>query len=193
MSYTVKDEPLDSSVQRVIINSGATDHFFANFEYFSTYEKYHHEFQTRSGEILKVYRYGNVIFCLAHFDGSEVIWSIKKVSWASSLGQNLLTTIFLLKKSVKVFLRQFHMSLKISKHGELFGMADIVDDQYFVCTTSFSPNKVSETSIINSMITISIQIWHWRMSPFGYQNLLRLPKIADGIEMVQPALTTLNQ
>ncbi len=51
-SCTVKAEPLDSLVQRVIIDSGATDHFFANGAYFSTHEEYHHEFQTGSGETL---------------------------------------------------------------------------------------------------------------------------------------------
>ncbi len=94
----MKAEPLDSSVQRVIIDSGATDHFFANRAYFSAYEEYHHEFQTGSEEILSAYGYGDIILRLAHPDGSEVIWTIKKVSWAPSLVHNLLSTIPLSKK-----------------------------------------------------------------------------------------------
>ncbi len=65
-------------------------------------------------------------------------------------------------------------------------MADIVDDQYIVRTTGFSPNNVSEASIINSMTPLSIQTWHRRMGHLGYQNLLQLPKIADGIEIKDP-------
>ncbi len=78
------------------------------------------------------------------------------------------------------------MPSEISKHRELFGLADIVDDQYVVRTTCFSPNNISEASIINSMTSISIQTWHRRIGHLGYQNLLRLPKIADGIEIKDP-------
>ncbi len=69
-----------SSVQKVIIDSGAADHFFSNRAYFSTYKEHHHEFQTTYGEVLTAHGYGNVILYLAHSNGLEVIWTIKKVS-----------------------------------------------------------------------------------------------------------------
>ncbi len=78
------------------------------------------------------------------------------------------------------------MPSEISKHREVFGVAYIVDDQSVVRTTGFSPNNVSEARIINSMTPISIQTWHRRMGHLGYQNLIRLPKIADGIEIKDP-------
>ena len=56
-SCTVNVEFSKSSVQKIIIDSGATDHFFSNCAYFSIYEKYHHEFQTSSGEVLTAYGY----------------------------------------------------------------------------------------------------------------------------------------
>ena len=141
-SCTVTSEHHRSSVEKVIIDSGATDHFFANRAYFSTYEKYHHEFQTDSGEILIAHGYGNVVLRLAHLDGSEVIWTIKKVSWAPSLGHNLLSTIPLSKKRVEVFLRQHHISTEISHHGSFFGVADIIDNQYVVRTIRYFPNSI---------------------------------------------------
>ena len=97
-------ESLESSVQKVIIDSGATNHFFLNHAYFSTYEKYYYEFQTGSGEVFTAHGYWDVILQLAHPDGSEVIWIIKKVSWAPALGHNFLSTILLVKKGVEVFL-----------------------------------------------------------------------------------------
>ena len=144
----------------MIIDSGATDHFFANRAYFSTYEEYHHEFQTGSGEILTAHGYGDVVLRLAHPDGSEVIWTIKKVSWAPSLGHNLLSTIPLSKKGVKVFLQQHHIPTEISHHGSLFGMANIIDNQYVVRTTGYFPNSIFDQGTINAITPVSIQTWH---------------------------------
>ena len=62
----------------MIIDSGTTDHFFANRAYFSTHDNYHHEFQTVSEEILTAYWYGDVVLHLAYPDGSDVTWRIKK-------------------------------------------------------------------------------------------------------------------
>ena len=140
-SCTVNAEFPKSSVQKIIIDSGATDHFFSNRTYFSTYEEYHHEFQTGSGEILTAHGYGDVVLRLAHPDGSEVIWTIKKVSWAPSLGHNLLSTIPLAKKGVEVLLRQIQVPSEISHHGELFGVADIIDNQYIVRTKGYFSNS----------------------------------------------------
>ena len=118
-------ESLESSVQKVIIDSGVTDHYFLNYAYFSTYEEYHHKFQTSSGEVVTAHGYGEVILRLAHPDGSEIIWTIKKVSWAPSLGYNFLSTILL---GVEVFLSQFDLPLEIILQGKLFGIADIIDN-----------------------------------------------------------------
>ena len=185
-SCTVTSEHHESSVEKVIIDSGATDHFFANRAYFSTYEEYHHEFQTGSGEILTAHGYGDVVLRLAHPDGPEVIWTIKKVSWAPSLGHNLLSTIPLARKGVEVFLRQPHIPSEISHHGSLFGVADIIDNQYVVRTTGYFPNSTFDQGIINAVTPISIQTWHRRMGHLGYQNILRLPKVADGIDVKGP-------
>ncbi len=119
-SCTLKAIPLDSSVQRVIIDSRATDHFFANRAYFSTYEEYHLEFQTGSRQILSAYGYSDVILRLAHSDSSEMIWAIKKVSWAPSLGHNLLSTISLSKNGVKYFCPNFRYFLKSANNRALW-------------------------------------------------------------------------
>lgn len=92
-SCTVTSKHHESSVKGVIIDSGATDHFFTNRAFFSTYEEYHYEFRTGSGEILTAYRYRNVVLHLAHPDDLEVTWAVKKISWAPLLGHNLLSTI----------------------------------------------------------------------------------------------------
>lgn len=79
-SCTLNAEFPESSIQKIIIDSGATDHFFSNRAYFSTYEEHHHGFQTGSGEVLTAYGYGDVVLRLAHPDVSEVVWTTTKVS-----------------------------------------------------------------------------------------------------------------
>ncbi len=103
-SCTLTSKHHESSVEKVIIDFGVNDHFFTNRAYFSTYEEYHHEFQTDSGEILTAHGYGDVVLRLAHLDGSEVTWTIKKVSWAPSLGHNLLNIILFATKEIELFL-----------------------------------------------------------------------------------------
>lgn len=119
------------------MNSGVTDHFFINRKYFSTYKEYHHEFQTGFGEILIIYRYRDVVLRLAYPNNPKGTWTIKKVSWTLLLGHNLLNTIPLARKEVEGFFRQPHSPLEISHQGILFGMVDIVDNQYVVCTMGY--------------------------------------------------------
>ncbi len=148
----------ESSVQKVIINSGATDHLFSNHAYFSTYKDHHHKFQTDSGEVVAANRYGDVVLHLAHLDGLEVTWMIEKVSLAPSLGHNLLGSFPLAKKKVEVFLRQIPVSSEISHHGKLFGVADIIDNRYVVHTTGYFPNSTLNQKVMNPVTPISIQI-----------------------------------
>ncbi len=85
---------LDSSVQKIIIEPSASDHFFANRAYFSIQKEYHLEFSSGVRKIISAYRYGDVILRLSHKDGSEVISKIKKMSWALSLGYTIFNTTF---------------------------------------------------------------------------------------------------
>ena len=167
-----------SSIRALQITSFQTD--------FSPYKEHHYEFQTIPGEIPAAHGFAGVVLHLAHPNGLEVIWMIKKVSWAPSLGHNLLSTIPLAKKGIEVFLRQIQIPSEISHHGELFGVADIIDNQYIVCTTGYFPNSTLDQEVINAVTPISIQTWHRRMGHLGYQKILRFPKVADGIEVKGP-------
>ena len=177
-SYFVNAEFPESSVQKVIIDSGATDHFFSNRAYFSTYTEHHHEFQTGSGEVLAAHGYGDVDLRLAHPDGSEIIWTIKKVSWAPSLGHNLLSTIPLAKKGVEGFLRQIHVPSEISHQGELFGVADIIDNQYVIRTTDY------EYSVCVEYLRTERRILRGRM---GHVVRKRPSNVCSGTDHGNPA------
>ena len=62
---------------------------------------------------------------------------MKKGCWAPLLGHNLLNTILLTRKRVEVFLQQPYILLKISHLGSLFGVANIIDNQYIVYIISY--------------------------------------------------------
>ncbi len=85
-----------------------------------------------------------MVLHLAHPDGLEVIWKIKKVSLAPSLGYNLLSTIPLAKKGVEVFLRQIQVPSEIRHHGELFGVEDIIDNRHVLRTKGYFSNVLLE-------------------------------------------------
>ncbi len=99
------------------------------------------------------------------------------------MGHNLFSTIPFARKGVEIFLRQPHIPSKISYHRILFRLADIIDNQYVVCTMDYFSNSTSDQGIINAVTPISIQTWHRRMGHLGYQNILRLPKVADEINV----------
>ena len=73
MFYIVKTKLLNLFDEKIIIDSGATDTFFANCAYFSIYEEYYHEFQTGQGGIISVNGYSNIILLLAYLDSLKVI------------------------------------------------------------------------------------------------------------------------
>ena len=72
-SCTLNTKFLELSVQKLTIDSSATDHFFSNPAYFSTYKKYYHKYQTSSRQILAAHRYGRVILHLGHLGGLKMI------------------------------------------------------------------------------------------------------------------------
>lgn len=68
----MKVKLLSSSIQRVVIDSGAKDYSSVNSEYCSKYDEHHPVFQTDYAEILSAYRYSDAILCLAHLNSSEL-------------------------------------------------------------------------------------------------------------------------
>ena len=94
-----------------------------------------------------------------------------------------MSTISLSKKGVEVFLRHLGTLSEISKQEDLFGIANIIENQYIIHTTGYFPNNILEKVTMNAVIPIFIQTWHQRIGPLGYQNVLHLPKMADGIDV----------
>ena len=64
----------------VIIDSGATDHFFANKDLITNYRKYQHLFKTGSGDKVTAQGYGEVILQLQLWDGTVNTLRVTNVS-----------------------------------------------------------------------------------------------------------------
>ncbi len=64
----------------VIIDSGATDHFFANKDLITNYREHQHLFETGSGEKVTAQGYGEVILQLQLLDGTVNSLTVSNVS-----------------------------------------------------------------------------------------------------------------
>ncbi len=54
------------------------------------------------------------------------------MSWALELGYNFMNIIFLARKGVDVCLRKAGQTSKIVVDKEIFGLADIIENQYVI-------------------------------------------------------------
>ena len=148
---------------RVIIDSGATDHFFSNRDFFSTYTEYYHEFQTDPGQVLPAFGYGDVVLNMVQQDKNINVLTVKNISWALDLGHNLLSTILLAIEGDEVFLRKIGVATQILHEGKLHGLADVIDRQYVLriktSEVTMHTNFANTTPIVNA-IKPTIEIWH---------------------------------
>ena len=174
---------------KVVLDCGATDHFFCNWEFFTTFTEYYHEFQTGSGQIVSAYGYGDVVLNLIHHNKAINVFTIQKVSWTPALGHNLLSTILLALKGVEIHLKKSGEPSQIWYNGKLQGLADIIDRQYVLQT---QPSNIAiQMSFANTIPIVNavkptLELWHQRMRHLGYQNLLKLPQLASGIDVKGP-------
>ena len=84
---------------------------------------------------------------------------------------------------MEVFFRQVQIPLEISYQRELFGVTDIIKNQYVVRTKCYFLNSSLCQEVINLVTSISIQIWNSYQGCLGYQNIFCLPKGADRIHV----------
>ncbi len=100
-------------------------------------------FETGSGGKVTARGYGEVIFQLQLLDGTVNTLRVTNVSWTPDLGHNLLSTIPLAKKRIKVFLRRTGQPSEIFFEDEVVGLADMIDNQYVICLAKPSIPKVN--------------------------------------------------
>ena len=127
----------------IIIDSGATDHFFTNKDLITNYREHRHVFGTGSEEKVTVHSYGDVILQLQSLDGTINTLTVSNVSWAPDLGHNLLITISLAKKEMEVFLRRTGRLPEIFFEDKVVGLADMIDNRYVICLARSSVPKVN--------------------------------------------------
>ncbi len=151
---------------------------------FSTYTEYEHEFEIGAGEKIVAYSYGNVNLRMSDLKGNINTLTVTNVSWALELGHNLLSIIPLARKSNEVFLRKAGQPSEIVVDEKVFGLADIIENQYVI--------RLAETpkpATVNRVTAPTIETWHAPMRHLGYKSLLELLNLAHGIEIRRPAPT----
>ena len=121
-------------------------------------------------------------------DGSINVLKVKDVSWASALGHNLLSTVPLAMKGVEVFLRRTDVPTQLIHENKIHGLADVINRQYVlrIKNPEIMQTNFANTKPVVNAIKPTIEIWHQRMGHLGYRNILKLPKIAEGIKVKGP-------
>ena len=92
-------------------------------------------------------------------------------------------------KGVEVHLKKSCEPSQIWYNGKLQGLADIIDHQYVFRVQP--SNIAAQMSFANTIPIVNavkptLELWHQRMRHLGYQNLLKLPQLASGIDVKGP-------
>lgn len=77
------------------------------------------------------------------------------MSWVLKLGHNLLSTIPLVRKAIEVFLRKASQPSKIIVDEEVFGLANIIENQYVIWLVD-----TPKPTIVNRITALTIETWH---------------------------------
>lgn len=164
----------------VIINSGATNYFFANKDLISNYREHQHLFETGSEEKVTTRGYKEVILQLQLSDGTVNTLIVSNVSWAPDLGHNLLSTIPLAKKRIQVFLRRTSQPSEMYLEDEVVGLADMIDNQYVI---RLANPLIPKVNIVKNPTN---KIWHTRLGHLSYGAMQKLESVALGIALNGP-------
>ncbi len=164
----------------IIIDSGATDHFFTNKDLITNYREHRHVFETGSGEKVIAHGYGDVILQYQSLDGTINTLTVSNVSCAPDLGHNLLSTIPLAKKGIEIFLRRTGRPSEIFFEDEVVGLADMIENQYVIRLARSSVPKM------NVVKNPTPEIWHARLGHLSYGAMQILVSVASGMELKGP-------
>ncbi len=78
--FSITYRQQQSLTTSIIIDLGATDHFFTNKDLITNYKEHRHVFETGSGEKVTAHGYGDVILQLQSLDGKINTLTVSNVS-----------------------------------------------------------------------------------------------------------------
>lgn len=119
---------------------------------FSTFTEYKYEFETRTREKIAAHSYNNVDLRISDLKDNINILTVIYMSWALELNHNLLNTILLVKKGVKIILKKASQSSEIIIDEKIFGLANIIKNKYIIWLA-----KKSKFASINQNIALTIE------------------------------------
>ena len=104
---------------------------------------------------------------MSDFKGIINILIIINIRWALELSHNLLHTIFLAKKDIKIFWRNIGQISKIVIDDEVFGLADIIENQYIIWLA-----EDLKPAIVKWVATLIIETLYAWMGYLEYRSLI---------------------
>lgn len=166
-----------STTISVIIDWGAIDNFLTNKDWITNYRDHQHVFEIGSGEKVTTYDYRHVILQHQSLDGIINTLTVSNFGLASDLCHHFLSTIFLTKKGIKIFLRTSGGPSEIFFETRVVRLVDLFDNQYFIL---LSKSTVPNTNFVNDF---TFEILHTRLGHLNYWVVQKLASVVLGIEL----------
>ncbi len=152
--------------RKFIADSSTIRHLIDNHELIRNYYDDYSEYQTGSGEVLPSYGKGTLLLPL-----DNGFWKFANVWYFPDFGFNLISTIQLGEKGLKMRLQTNDQPSQILHDREILGYADLIDSQYvlwvkktleqLIIGNSTSPQPKKSTK------PHDIKLWHSRMGHLG--------------------------
>ena len=173
-----------AEIQKVIADSGTTQHLIANKDLIQNYYDDFSEYQTGSGEVLTSYGKGTL-----HLPLDNGSLTLLDVWYAPDLGYNLVSTIELGKKGIEMWLQASDRPSEVWHDESVLGYMDPVEGQYVFRlqgdSVSSSPtitNSAQMDTQAKQMKPKQIELWHARMGHLAYTSLSTLKGLSTGMD-----------
>ena len=171
---TVNKATMPFPVWKIIVDSEVISHIFFNRNFIFDLKPISSYVETGSGKLLWCPGHSKVKIDLKG-PNSNIDVVMENIIWCPDLGHNLLSTIPLSRRGVEIFLRVDERPSEFWKDDNVFGYADIIDDQYVVRGNAY---QVDQANVI-----VSPQLLHQRMGHLNWQSVMQVPNHATGINL----------
>jgi len=167
----------DGDVKTWVIDSGATSHICRSREYFTEFVKCNHKIGVaKEGEFLIARGIGVI-----HFDR----FILRDVYYIPEASRNLISISVITQQDGQVFFDKNEVTIK--KDGKFVFKGTQDESGLFIANAEVcEPSEIKDEDMKgNAFLTSPALDWHAKMGHLGKNNMLKLVKMAEGINLTE--------